>query len=62
MDSEKYQQEEGVSTVQHAESISDEPLSVDQPHLRRGLKARHIQVWFSDYTIYIFLFSSDLVC
>ncbi|KAJ2963724.1 hypothetical protein NQZ79_g1260 [Umbelopsis isabellina] len=44
MDSEKYQQEEGVSTVQHAESISDEPLSVDQPHLRRGLKARHIQM------------------
>jgi amino acid permease len=47
MDSEKYQQEDGISTVQHAESLSDEPFSVDQPHLRRGLKARHIQVSFN---------------
>jgi amino acid permease len=45
MDSEKIQQDDTFTTVQHAESCSIESTSVNEPyHLKRSLKARHIQV------------------
>ncbi|CAO3677004.1 unnamed protein product [Umbelopsis vinacea] len=45
MDSEKIQPDDTFTTVQHAESCSVESTSVNEPyHLKRSLKARHIQM------------------
>jgi amino acid permease len=44
MDSEKTQQGDFAQTI-HDESLSEESISVNEPHhLKRNLKARHIQV------------------
>lgn len=44
MDSEKTQQGDFCQTI-HDESLSEESISVNEPHhLKRNLKARHIQV------------------
>jgi hypothetical protein len=45
MNSEKIQEDDTFSTVQHAEICSVESTSVNKPyHLKRSIKDRHIQV------------------